>query len=255
MRPALAVTMAMLFATSAFAQTAAAPEHSRPITVTRATRTQGALRIDGVLDEAEWGRAAPCESFTQIDPQEGQPASQPTIVRVLYDDDALYIGARLRDRGKTIGRLGRRDMDAGDSDWFKVLVDSYHDHRTAFGFEVNPAGVRRDEVRTIDTDDNSWDPVWEAATRVDSGGWTAEIRIPLTQLRFSGAREQTWGIQFERIIGRRTGTGGSAGVDYLDATALRYRIFRDLWAIRTLQIRRVAAPALKHAAFYDFRNA
>lgn len=196
------IVAAAIMTSSAFAQTTAAPEHSRPITVTRATRTQASIRIDGVLDETEWAKAEPCESFTQIDPHEGQPASQPTIVRVLYDDAALYIGARMRDSGKITKRLGRRDMDPGDSDWFKVLVDSYHDHRTAFGFEVNPAGVRRDEVRTIDSDDNSWDPVWEVATRVDSGGWTAELRIPLTQLRFSGAREQTWGIQFERIIGR-----------------------------------------------------
>jgi hypothetical protein len=94
-------------------------------------------------------------------------------------------------------------MDLGDSDWFGVMIDSYHDHRTAFGFDVNPVGVRRDEVKIIDVDDNSWDPVWDVATSVDREGWTAEYRIPFSQLRFSGAREQTWGLQFERIIGRR----------------------------------------------------
>jgi hypothetical protein len=93
-------------------------------------------------------------------------------------------------------------MDFGDSDWFGVMIDSYLDHRTAFGFDVNPAGVRHDEIKTIDVDDYSWDPVWEAATTVDSAGWTAEYRIPFSQLRFSNAREQVWGVQFERIIGR-----------------------------------------------------
>jgi len=93
-------------------------------------------------------------------------------------------------------------MDFGDSDWFGVMIDSYLDHRTAFGFDVNPAGVRHDEIKTIDVDDYSWDPVWEAATTVDSTGWTAEYRIPFSQIRFSNAREQVWGVQFERIIGR-----------------------------------------------------
>src|SRR6185436_8355860 len=123
--------------------------------------------------------------------------------RELYDDDFLYVGVRLHDDGRITGRLGRRDMNLGDSDWLGVMIDSYHDHRTAFGFDVNPAGVRRDEIKTIDVDDNSWDPVWDVATSVDSGGWTAEYRIPFSQLRFSGSDSQTWGIQFERLIGRR----------------------------------------------------
>ena len=178
------------------------PTHTRPITISRAARTSGTLRIDGRLDEPVWASAAVTDSFVQIDPAEGMPASQRSGVRVLYDDDFLYVGARLYDSGRGTARLGRRDMDQGDSDWFAVLIDSYHDHRTAFGFEVNPAGVRRDEIRTIDVDDNTWDPVWDAATSVDSAGWAAEIRIPFSQLRFSAAPEQTWGIQFDRVIGR-----------------------------------------------------
>lgn len=166
-------------------------------------RTTATIRIDGRLDESAWTNAPVTDHFTQIDPDEGQPASERTEVRVLYDDEHLYVGVRLHDRGRITGRLGRRDMDFGDSDWFGVMIDSYHDHRTAFGFDVNPAGVRHDEIKTIDVDDYSWDPVWEVATTIDSAGWTAEYRIPFSQLRFSGAREQTWGVQFERIIGRR----------------------------------------------------
>src|SRR5690606_34008062 len=140
--------------------------------------------------------------FTQIEPHEGQPASQRTEARILYDDEALYIGVRLHDTGEVTGRLGRRDMPLGDSDWLGVMIDSRHDHRTAFGFDVNPAGVKRDEVKVIETDDNSWDPVWDVATTVDEGGWTAEYSIPFSQIRFSTEREQVWGIQIERLIGR-----------------------------------------------------
>ena len=181
---------------------AAGHQHERPITLSRAVRTTSPVQLDGRLNEAAWAAAPVTDSFTQIDPDEGQPASQRTEVRVMYDDAFLYVGARLHDTGRITGRLGRRDMDFGDSDWFGVMIDSYLDHRTAFGFDVNPAGVRHDEIKTIDVDDYSWDPVWEAATTVDSAGWTAEYRIPFSQLRFSGAREQLWGVQFERIIGR-----------------------------------------------------
>lgn len=180
----------------------AAHGHDRPVTISRARRTSQPIQLDGRLTEAEWAGAPVTDSFTQIDPDEGQVASQRTEVRVLYDETFLYVGARLHDSGRITGRLGRRDMDFGDSDWFGVMIDSYLDHRTAFGFDVNPAGVRHDEIKTIDVDDYSWDPVWEAATTVDSSGWTAEYRIPFSQLRFSGAREQVWGVQFERIIGR-----------------------------------------------------
>ncbi len=171
--------------------------------VVHAVRTDATIHIDGRLDEAAWAAAPVYSDFTQIDPEEGQPASQPMEVRILYDDNALYVGARMYDSGEIIGRLGRRDMPLGDSDWLGVMLDSYHDHRTAFGFDVNPAGVRRDEIKVIETDDNSWDPVWDVATTVDDSGWTAEYRIPFSQLRFSSDEVQTWGIQLERVIGRR----------------------------------------------------
>ena len=172
------------------------------MTVTRAVRTSDFIRVDGRLDDAAWQSAPVTDIFTQLDPDEGKPASQRTEVRVLYDLSALYVGVRLHDSGKIVGRLGRRDMPLGDSDWFGLMIDSYHDLRTAFGFDVNPAGVKRDEIKTIDTDDNSWDAVWDAATSVDSAGWTIEYRIPFSQLGFSSATEQVWGLQFERVIGR-----------------------------------------------------
>ncbi len=199
----LSAPLALMMAPAIAAQQSADATASRTLPASRAARVAGTIRLDGKLDEPAWAAAPVTDAFTQIDPEEGRPASQRTEVRVLFDDDALYVGVRLHDNGQIKARLGRRDMNLGDSDWFGVMIDSYHDHRTAFGFDVNPAGVRRDEVKTIDMDDNSWDPVWEVATSSDSEGWTAEYRIPFSQLRFSGDSSQIWGIQFERIIGRR----------------------------------------------------
>lgn len=193
----------ILFIAIAIEAQTPASAHDRPVTLSRAIRLSGSISLDGRLDESGWANAPVTDAFTQIEPDEGQPATQKTEVRVVYDDAALYVGVRLHDNGPITRRLGRRDMALGDSKWFGLAIDSYHDHRTAFVFDVNPVGVRRDEIKTIDVDDNSWDPVWDVATTVDSAGWTAEYRVPFSQLRFSGATVQMWGIQFERLIGRR----------------------------------------------------
>ncbi len=200
--PFLLHSLLALPATSLGAQASDPSSGPASLPVSQAVRATGRIHLDGKLDESAWAAAPMTNVFAQVDPLEGQPASQKTEVRVVYDDDALYVGARLHDSGRITARLGRRDMPLGDSDWFGVMIDSYHDHRTAFGFDVNPAGVRRDEVKTIDEDDNSWDPVWDAATARDSAGWVAEYRIPFSQLRFGSAADQVWGIQFERVIGR-----------------------------------------------------
>ena len=168
-----------------------------------AVRVTAPISIDGRLDEALWASATPITQFTQVDPTEGAPVSERTEVRIVYDDDAIYIGARLYDRGKVTTRLGRRDMDRGDSDWFAAIFDSYHDHQTSYVFLVNPSGVLRDAARTENSADPSWDAVWDASAKIDAEGWTAELRIPFSQLRFSRANVQTWGIQLERDITRR----------------------------------------------------
>jgi hypothetical protein len=172
-----------------------------------AVRASGPLRIDGRLDEAAWAEAPVIHELTQREPDEGQPGSQPTEVRILYDDEALYVGARLHDAGPVTARLGRRDMSLLDSDWFGVTFDSYLDLRTGFRFQANPAGVQRDAVVTMgggeEQEDLSWDAVWDVATTVDEAGWTVEMRIPFSQLRFRSVEPQVWGLQIERVIGRR----------------------------------------------------
>ena len=162
--------------------------------------------LDGRLDDSAWALATPVRDLIQSDPEEGKPVSERTEVRIVYDADALYVGARLFDREprRIARRLGRRDSFTSSDD-FRVLIDSYHDHRTAFRFDVNAVGVKGDILTGDDGGffDNSWDPVWEVATALDSLGWTAELRIPFSQLRFSGAREQRWGVRFVRTIQRR----------------------------------------------------
>jgi hypothetical protein len=203
----LIVALALLMPASLAAQATSHPDgRVRPIV--EAARASGPIHVDGRLDEASWAQAEPVGDFTQVDPEEGQPVSEPTIARILYDDEALYIGVRLQDSQKPSQRLGRRDMDLMDSDWLGVVIDSYHDHRTAFSMDLNPAGVQRDAVKSMgsggtEQDDLSWDAVWEAKATVDESGWTAEYRIPFSQLRFGSAPDQTWGIQLERVIGRR----------------------------------------------------
>lgn len=172
-------------------------------------------RIDGRLDEPAWTEVPAIDTFIQRDPEEGIPGSQPTTVRLAYDDEAIYVGARLDDGARVTTRLGRRDMPLTSSDWFRLSFDSYHDRRGGFRFDVNPSGVKRDATLTSggvasnsaplggSEGDLAWDAVWEAATVVDAGGWTVEVRIPFTQLRFTTEDEQVWGLQIERIIASR----------------------------------------------------
>jgi hypothetical protein len=216
---AVAALLAPLVAGTAAAQAAPASHAERP--AARAVPTRGRIVLDGRLDEAAWAGASPVTAFTQLDPDEGRPASERSEVYLVYDAEALYVGARLHDSGPVSKRLVRRDALVNDSDWFIVALDSYHDHLTSYRFSVNPAGVRRDEAFTSGGNragtattggavierggqaDQTWDPVWQAAATVTDSGWVAELRIPFAQLRFARAAGQTWGLQLERRIARK----------------------------------------------------
>lgn len=185
-------------------QAPAAPGHDAHVggPVMHAVRAGGPVVVDGRLNEVAWEQATPVTAFTQMDPKEGEPVSERTEVRLLYDSEALYIGARLYDSGAVSQPLGRRDSDLAHSDWFGVALDSYHGHLSAFSFQVNPAGVRTDGLLYGDREDRSWDAVWTAETAVTDSGWVAEIRIPFSHLRFGRESVQTWGLQMWREIGR-----------------------------------------------------
>ena len=171
-----------------------------------ALRVSGGPVIDGRLDDSAWATAEVAGDFIQFQPNPGAPATQRSVVRVLYDDDAVYVGARLYDTApdSIVARLARRD-DTAFSDWFQVMLDSYFDRRTAFAFSVNPRGVKSDTQFSEDVrEDAGWDAVWDVATAIDAEGWVAELRIPLSQLRFSAgaAGERTWGVNFRRYLAR-----------------------------------------------------
>jgi hypothetical protein len=183
-------------------RTASNTSHDQSAPQATASRLNGTIRIDGSLNDAQWRIAQPITQFTQLDPSEGKPASERTEIRFLYDDDALYVGAMMYDHERPRGRLGRRDMPMSASDWLTVILDTNHDHITAVGFEVNPLGVRRDQTRSPNDEDDSWEPVWDVATNVVDSGWVAEMRIPFSQLRFSGKSNLVWGLQVERQIAR-----------------------------------------------------
>lgn len=166
-----------------------------------AVRRTGSIAIDGQLDDAAWSQAAVASRFVQRAPVEAAAADERTEVRVLYDDAAIYVAARMFDADpKKIARqLVRRD-DEGAADWFGVAFDPRLDRRTAYVFVVSAANVQRDEYAYNDTEsDDAWDAVWESAVRLDSLGWSAELRIPLSQLRYeTSTGEQTWGVNFVR---------------------------------------------------------
>nr|MBA3555151.1 carbohydrate binding family 9 domain-containing protein [Gemmatimonadales bacterium] len=171
----------------------------------RAARLAGQLVLDGVLAESDWAAAPAVTTFFQADPTEGAAASERTEVRVLYDDAALYIGARLFDRApdSVSAQLARRDR-ATSSDRFLVYIDSYHDRRSGFFFGINAAGTLYDgTLYNDDWDDDTWDGVWDGQVSRDSLGWTAELRVPFSQLRFQKNGGYHWGINFAREIARR----------------------------------------------------
>jgi hypothetical protein len=161
----------------------------------------GEVRIDGRVDEEAWQDAPPVTEFVQGEPVENAPAEQATEVRVLYDEGALYVGARMYDRQPDrIGtQLVRRDEN-GQYDYFELSLDPNSDRRTGYRFRVSAAGVQRDVYLYNDVrEDDAWDAVWQSAVHHDSAGWSAELRIPLSQLRYNAADSvQSWGVNFSR---------------------------------------------------------
>jgi len=162
------------------------------------------LVVDGLLDDQAWEVADWTTDFTEFEPDNGTPPSQLTKFRIVYDSKFLYIGVRCFDTepSKIEKRLARRDNFAGD--WIEVNIDSYNDKRTAFSFTTTAAGVKNDEFISQNGDnwDESWNPIWYTAANIDEEGWTAELKIPFSQLKFGKQNEQIWGLQMHRRLFR-----------------------------------------------------
>jgi hypothetical protein len=196
--------LALLLAPAAFAQTPAAPAPAPAARKEiRAVRIDGrAPAVDGRLDDAAWAAAPVLADFVQKQPVEGAAPTERTEVRFVYDDAALYVAARMfkRDPASIQAPVSRRD-NGNQAEHIWISLDTYLDRRTAYSFGVTAAGTRMDWYHATDSEsdvDLSFDPVWQAEVQRDSAGWTAEMRIPFSQLRFTAAGVQTWGLNIDR---------------------------------------------------------
>jgi len=217
-----------------------APPPPRP--VAQAVRVGKGPVLDGRLDDSVWTRAPVLSSFHQHEPFDGSPASERTDVRILFDDDALYIGARLHDSdpaGIVRGEI-RRDANLKEQDAFIILLDTYLDRQNGFVFGTTPAGIEHDGQVTKEGEGGfggpsgtgagpsgttgaanlNWDGTWKVLTSVDSAGWTAEFRIPFETLRYAGGATQQWGLNLARYIRRRNEE------DFWAPIARQYSFFR-----------------------------
>ena len=159
------------------------------------TRAEAPPVLDGRLDDAAWRNLQIIGDFIQKDPDQGMAASQKTEVRALYDDENLYFGVRCLDNqaDRILATELRRDNAFENDDSFAIILDTFHDHRNAFLFRINPRGTQYDALVTDEGHDLnvSWDEKWEVETRIEEDGWYAEIRIPLKSLRYSSGKNNT----------------------------------------------------------------
>ncbi|WP_168797575.1 DUF5916 domain-containing protein [Neolewinella litorea] len=219
--------------------------------------------IDGTPNEAAWNLVEWSGGYMQFEPNPGDPPTRRTFIKFLYDDRNLYVAYRCEDDQPELieQRMARRDQFPGD--WVELNIDSYHDKRTAFSFTVSASGVKSDEFISNDGNnwDSSWNPIWETRTQIDSAGWTAELRIPLSQIRFSAGADQVWGIQStrrdfrmdERSIWQPRSRTASGWVSRFG----ELRGLRDLQPRRTLEVQpyvvaqRSTFPAEENNPFVD----
>lgn len=184
-----------------------------PTRTARANRVEHPPKLDGTLDDPEWQMALPVTNFLQREPFEGQPPTEKTEVRILYDRHDVYFGVFCfdSDPGKIVANELRRDVSQELDDNFEIIIDSAHDRRNAYVFQINPQGTQRDALITEEqrTDsgtgdgDSGWDGVWISEARITRKGWTATIAIPFSTLNFMQSNDVVWGINFKRFIRRK----------------------------------------------------
>jgi hypothetical protein len=180
---------------------------------TKAVRVEHAPKLDGTLEDPFWQQAIPIHNFSQREPFEGQPPTEKTEVRIVYTEHAVYFGITCFDSDpkRIIATELRRDVSQELDDYFEIIIDSAHDRRNAYVFQINPLGTQRDalitEEQRTDTStgdgDPGWDGVWTSEARITKAGWTATIAIPFSTLNFMHSRDVIWGINFKRFIRRK----------------------------------------------------
>lgn len=217
--PALPLLAALLVGAGALEAQEAGETHDHAVLAPRiaAVRVEGAPVLDGVLDDAVWVEAPLIERFVQQEPHEGDPASERTEVRVVYDARNLYVGVRAFDSEPdgVIATEMRQDSDRLlEEDNFQIILDTFKDSRSAYMFVTTPLGAKLDQQVFEEGEGGGrqgnssnivreWDGVWHVATRRTPEGWEAEIAIPMVTLRFPERDSQEWGINFMRNIRRK----------------------------------------------------
>jgi len=196
----LKITITLLLLILSIAATAQIPRKR-----TEAKKIEAHISIDGFLDEAEWQNAMPATDFFQYDPFNGKPATEKTEVRVLYDNVAIYIGAMMFDSApdSILTELGFRDSENLNTDYISFTFLPFNDGLNALQFAVSASGVQFDTKVYNDKSDAGWDAVWASRVRILDNGWSAELKIPYSALRFSDRPVQTWGFNIERSIRRK----------------------------------------------------
>ena len=177
-----------------------------------AVRVEHAPKLNGTLDDPLWQSAKPIRDFRQQEPYEGQAATERTEVRILYTRHAVYFGIHCFDSepSRVIASELRRDVSQDLDDHFEILIDSNHDRRGGYVFQINPLGTQIDGLIVEEQRDSSsmdfdsgWDGVWTSEARIGADGWTATIEIPFTTLNFTHSADVRWGLNFKRFIRRK----------------------------------------------------
>lgn len=213
---------------------------SMPARFVAGSVAEGEIEIDGSLDDEVWSTASVGSGFVQRQPVEGEPALHDTEVRILFSDEALYVAARMRDDdpGGIARQLVRRD-GRGAFDWIEVQIDPNGDRRSGYGFQVSAAGVQRDVYFFDDEqEDAAWNAVWFSTVAIDEEGWTAELRIPLSQIRYE-AGLSTWGVN---VVRRRLANNEESHFS-LRSQLVRGRVsqFGQLDGVKVPTVRRIEA--------------
>ena len=212
------VYLAVLSVSPLTAQTEITQQKQQPrgtqaeVRTVQASRVEHAPALDGTLNDPLWQQATPINNFLQREPYEGQAPTERTEVRVLYTKRAVYFGITCFDSDpkKIVATELRRDASQYLDDYFEIVIDSAHDRRNAYVFQVNPQGTQRDALITEeqqgDSDDDGdpgWDGVWNSEAHISEIGWTATIEIPFSTLNFMKSNDVIWGINFKRFIRRK----------------------------------------------------
>ena len=191
--------LALLLSSSIFSQDSTKVEVPKRIYTTASISSYSTPVIDGILNDDAWNAVEWTTDYIENQPDENTPPTEQTKMKIAYDDKNIYVAFRCYDAEpeNIVKRLSRRDGFEGD--WVEVNFDSFNDDRTGFSFTVTAAGVKGDEfISNNGNFDGSYNPIWYVKTNIDTEGWTAEMRIPLSQLRFSADQDQVWGLQSTR---------------------------------------------------------